>query len=336
MTAYRHITHENYESWFLLYVDKELSEEQQQQVKQFVVDNPHLGAELQALQAVVNQPVEKISFKNKGRLYKNVDEGLTDEELILFLDGEADAALSDRITKTNSRQLQQSLSLLRNTYSTADASIFYSKKEKLYRRGNTVAMRTWLFRVAAAVIVAAVGIWLFSNNSFTPKGQADYVTVQTASIADTQTAPAVTHVDGEINDVAIVEEEVMITDKNPLVTMPQQVRKTAVNSKPKQTIILEEKTSFATVMPKSKQEQLPIESIISTIEIDTEPATAIALEDPIEKAAIIVTASATETQKKRNRFFKNVSEKIKETAIEVLSDDNENIIVAGLAINVRK
>lgn len=336
MTAYRHITHENYESWFLLYVDNELSEEQQQQVKQFVVDNPHLAAELQALQAVVNQPVEKISFKNKGRLYKNVDEGLTDEELILFLDGEAGHALSEKITKSNSQQLQQRLSLLRKAYTTADASIFYSKKEKLYRRGKTIAMRTWLFRVAAAVIVAAVGIWLFSNNSFTPKGQADHVAVRTASIADTQTAPAVAHVDAEKNNVAIVEEEVMITDKNPLVTMPQQVRKIAVTSTPKPTIVREEKTSVATVMPERKQQQLPIEDIKSTIEIDTEPVNAIALEDPVQKEAAIVTASTTAPPKKRNRFFKNVSEKIKETAIEVLSDDNENIIVAGLAINVRK
>lgn len=336
MTAYRRITQENYESWFLLYVDNELSEEQQQQVKQFVASNPHLATELETLLATVNQPREKVYFKNKGCLYKNEDDVLADEDLILFLDGEASHALSEKITKSNSQQLQQRLSLLRKAYTTADATICYYNKQKLLSRGKAIAMRTWLFRIAAAVIIAAVGIWLFSNTNYIHTDDTNQVTLKASSIGDTLIAPAVAGLGSENNNKIIVEERVMIADKNSSVTPPQQVQKIAVTNTPKPTIVREEKASVATVMPERKQQQLPIEGIKSTIEIDTEPVNAIALEDPVQKEAIIVTASTIAPSKKRNRFFKNVSEKIKETAIEVLSDDNENIIVAGIAINVRK
>lgn len=330
MTDHRHITHDNYESWFLLYIDNELSEEQQQQVKQFVTNNPHLALDLEALRAVINHPGEKISFQNKGSLYKKADDELTDEELILFLDGEADNTFSERIAKSNSRQLQQRLSLLRNTYSIADASISYSKKDILYRRSKAIAMRTWLLRVAAATIVAAVGIWLFSNNSFTPKTKADAITAHTTTAPDTQTAL----VDPGQND-ADVEEHVMIADINPSVTMPRQAHKNVVDLTPPQ-IMAKEKPSLVAVIPELSQAQLLAEIVKTEIEIDTEPTTTLVIDEAIQKETMVVAASTQKPKTKQNRFFKNVSEKIKETAIEVLSDDNQNIIVAGLAINVRK
>lgn len=334
MTDHRHITHDNYESWFLLYIDNELSEEQQQQVKQFVTNNPNLALDLEALRAVINHPDEKISFQNKGSLYKKADDELTDEELILFLDGEADNTFSERIAKSNSRQLQQRLSLLRNTYSIADASISYSKKDILYRRGKAIAMRTWLFRVAAAMIVATACIWLYSNTSLTPKDQGDQLAAQNASMPDTQTAPPVAHVNSEQKDTVFIEEQLMITNANTFGTMPK-VRNIAANHTSQQAMITEEKKPFATVTPEPEPEQFSSAVIRSTIEPDIDVSAAIAFEEPMP-AATIAAATIPEPQKKRNRFFKNVSEKIKETAIDVLSDDNENIIVAGLAINVRK
>ena len=59
----------NYEEYFLLYTDKELTSTQKEEVEQFVLQHPQLQDEFLLLQSVKLLP-EDIECPDKGRLYK--------------------------------------------------------------------------------------------------------------------------------------------------------------------------------------------------------------------------------------------------------------------------
>jgi len=64
----------NYEEFFLLYVDNELSAADKQAVEQFVQANPDLAIELEMLKQM-QLPAENILFTEKDGLYRNESEG---------------------------------------------------------------------------------------------------------------------------------------------------------------------------------------------------------------------------------------------------------------------
>ncbi|MBL7749275.1 MAG: hypothetical protein JNM19_17685 [Chitinophagaceae bacterium] len=63
------ISHYNYEEWFVLYTDNELTASQKNTVDQFIAANPALKKELDLLQKIRLQP-EPIEFKYKQSLYR--------------------------------------------------------------------------------------------------------------------------------------------------------------------------------------------------------------------------------------------------------------------------
>jgi flagellar biosynthesis protein FliP len=67
------ITTNNYESFFLLYVDNELTELEKQEVESFVKSNPALSVEFVALKQTKLHP-EQIIYANKHFLYKQEEE----------------------------------------------------------------------------------------------------------------------------------------------------------------------------------------------------------------------------------------------------------------------
>ena len=78
----------NYETYFLLYADNELSAIEKNSVDEFVQSNPDLGEELVMLLQTISQK-EDILLNSKMRLYKK--ESLSSdlqEKLLLYFDNE--------------------------------------------------------------------------------------------------------------------------------------------------------------------------------------------------------------------------------------------------------
>ncbi|MEQ1624452.1 MAG: hypothetical protein ABL870_07165 [Sediminibacterium sp.] len=160
------INRTNYENFFLLYVDGELSTTEMQAVERFALENSDLGAELDALLATKLSAEDSFSFVDKEVLYRTasnvINEINYEEQFLLFLDNE--------LTETENKQtkafliahpelqapfeLLQETKLPQETISFGDKSILYQKEAR-----KPVAMGWWRMAVAAALFGLMVMVW---------------------------------------------------------------------------------------------------------------------------------------------------------------------------------
>ena len=88
------ITRHNYEEYFILYLDNELSSEDRRQVELFVQDNPDLKTELDLLNQSQLVPDTAIVFSNKEGLMRSTGSNTVinisnyGEWLLLYTDNE--------------------------------------------------------------------------------------------------------------------------------------------------------------------------------------------------------------------------------------------------------
>ena len=156
------ITRENYEEFFLLYVDNELPAAARSAVERFVDENPDLREEWEAFLQCRVQPDEEFVFPFKHELLKEEHEDM----LLSYVDGELDAkdraAVEDLISRDPS--IATELRHLLLTVSEPDHSIVFPDKESLYRteRRRRVVPLFWM-RAGVAAAVLTAGALLFLN-----------------------------------------------------------------------------------------------------------------------------------------------------------------------------
>ncbi len=71
-----HLDRNNYEEFFLLYVDNELTDGERVEVEAFILENTDLREELNLLQASKIQPETSLFFEDKNGLLKRATENL--------------------------------------------------------------------------------------------------------------------------------------------------------------------------------------------------------------------------------------------------------------------
>ena len=171
----------NYEEYFLLYVDNELSKEERREVEDFVRVNPDLREELDMLMQSVIRPDKKLVFEDKASLIKTlspvnpVNELNCEEYFILYGDNELTNEEKDLVEQFVYRnpQFQASFELFQQARLEAPLELVFPYKDSLYRHEKderVVIMRWWKIAVAAAIILAFTGsaYYLFNNNSEQP------------------------------------------------------------------------------------------------------------------------------------------------------------------------
>lgn len=153
------INRHNYEEFFLLYVDNELSAQERNAVEVFVAENADLKAELHMLQQTVFN-AEDIVFENKQGLLKDEMASLK-EQLMLYLDDELNT--TDKINTAALLKVdetaQKEFALLQRTQLQPDTNIVFADKKSLYRKeeGRVIGIAWW--RIAAAAILLGFGVW---------------------------------------------------------------------------------------------------------------------------------------------------------------------------------
>lgn len=168
------INRNNYEEFFLLYIDNELDAADRLSVENFVEQNPDLAIEFQMLQQSKALP-ENISFADKETLLRtegnNICETNYEEFFLLYIDNELSAAKRTEVEKyvLQHPELQDSFTTIKSAVLTPE-NISYGNKENLYRteKRRTVYLKPWYWVAAAIAIgIFATGAWLLQNHSTT-------------------------------------------------------------------------------------------------------------------------------------------------------------------------
>lgn len=160
------INRTNYENFFLLYVDGELSAAEMQAVERFALENSDLGSELDALLETKLSAEDSFGFIDKEILYRTASNSINEinyeEQFLLFLDNELTEAENEQ-TKAfliahpelqANFELLQSTKLPQETISFGDKSVLYQKEER-----KPVVIGWWRMAVAAAMIGLMVLVW---------------------------------------------------------------------------------------------------------------------------------------------------------------------------------
>jgi hypothetical protein len=160
------INHHNYEEYFILYMDNELSSDDRRRVEIFVQQHPDLKEELDLLFQYQLAPDTAIVFKGKEDLMKvNGDTPVTlsnyDEWLVLYADNELTTELKTKVDQfiAANPSIKKEFDLFQRTKLQpeeivfSDKSILYREEEKV----RPVAIRWWRL-AAAAVLLLGIGI----------------------------------------------------------------------------------------------------------------------------------------------------------------------------------
>jgi anti-sigma factor RsiW len=165
------ITSENYEMYFLMYVDRELDKAGQAAVEAFLSAHPELQEEMNQLkEAVLTLPAaEEIVLPNKMNLYKFdgiINDQNVEEKIILSIDNELNkeekTSLEAYLTQhTDAQQLHQQYRLT----VLPQEKIEYPNKAALYQStGKSVSMfrARWMELSIAAAVALFITVNIFS------------------------------------------------------------------------------------------------------------------------------------------------------------------------------
>jgi hypothetical protein len=165
MSKKMNISRHNYEEFFILYADNELSRDERQEVENFVLQHPDLREELEALLQAKLIPDTSIVFENKESLMKPAGAApiqLSDYEewLLLYLDDELTAEQKKGVEKFMAAHeaVRQEFLLLQKARLQPE-TIAFPFKETLYRETEKVPVvqmplrRKRVYRMAAAAIL---------------------------------------------------------------------------------------------------------------------------------------------------------------------------------------
>lgn len=152
-----HINRQNYETFFLLYADNELSAAERKTVEEFVDANPDLAEELQSLLDVI-LPAEISTADFKSNLYKKeIELDSLQESMLMALDGELDPVQAKKIQSAIKADinLQKEWNTWQQTTLDPKDKMVFADKKSLYRKeeGRVVSISFWRVAVAAAVLL---------------------------------------------------------------------------------------------------------------------------------------------------------------------------------------
>ena len=232
------ITRHNYEEYFILYLDNELSSEDRRQVELFVQDNPDLETELDLLRQSQLLPDTSVVFSNKEELMREsgadniINASNYEEWLLLYIDNELTPA--QKIAVENFIAAHPAIKLELDTLQKTKLqpeTIIFPDKESLYRKEEKVKVVAVYWKriaVAAALLLAvsSTALIFFKDRD---KG----ITVPVAQTKETkspaspgnkpvviQKEPAVENVQATDNTIA---KEKNTTDNNSLLVKEKKI-----------------------------------------------------------------------------------------------------------------
>jgi hypothetical protein len=356
----------NYEEYFILYLDNELDSESRREVEAFAQENPDLKAELDMLLQSKLTPEADISFADKDSLmrfhHSTISLANYEEWLIAYIDNELpeeDRKDAERFIAGNP-SIQRELNLLQRTKLQPE-SIVFPYKESLYRREEKarVISISWRRIAAAAVLLLAVSttaIVLINNNNKGGRINEPVVSTPAEKKSDNNTAvkqpgkesvpdQQVAAVDDKKKDKPneIKQPGNAIVKQNGI--KPDEKKEQVVPVNHDEPVIAqnnEKKPSNNLANPEHNSNVTGDEGYKETF-VDANPPKEI-LTDPNKKTDIgAVTAAQVETsdpieQPGKNKgvrgFLRKVTRTFEKRTNIKATDDDDRLLIAGLAIKL--
>lgn len=254
------INRHNYEEFFLLYVDRELTAAERVLVEEFVAANPDLKPELELLQQTTLQADVTLDDSFKNQLLKtHQEESVTEDQLLLLLDGELRTAEAKELHSVIEKDeaLQREWQWLQRTKLQVDADVVFPDKSILYKDAQparvfymSAAVRRWS-AAAAVLLMLGTGYWLM-NRQTVPAGEVAAGETKTTA----QPSTPVTKSDGKITTT----DEVAASESTPVPepAIEDKTGKGVQNSfKQVPASVVSNKTNN-TVAVQTKQQQPPV------------------------------------------------------------------------------
>lgn len=167
------INRHNYETYFLLWIDGELSAEEMEMVERFIDQHPDLAEELATLQETKLPIDESIVFADKESLLKVEQPALSmssyETYFLLYVDNELSAKdkADVELFVLQHPQLQDEFMLLKQTKLIPETIVF-TNKDLLYRKEEkekpVIYMQWKRIAVAAALIGLIFSLWMIVPN----------------------------------------------------------------------------------------------------------------------------------------------------------------------------
>jgi len=150
------ITRDNYEPFFLDYLEGNLDESMIDQFLDFLEQNPDLKEELQLFDNI-HLPEEQVAFSGKQHLYKSAQDEKPAFEMktIAYMEGDLNDEERESFETYLAAHpdLQKEYDLFGKTRLIADTSIHFPDKNKIYRKAGKTIVLNWVARVAAVIVL---------------------------------------------------------------------------------------------------------------------------------------------------------------------------------------
>ena len=340
----------NYEDYFLLYVDNELNVEQKKQVELFIKENPDLEEELVMLQQSRLIP-ETIVFEEKHLLMKEENSSFIspsnyEEWLALYVDNELSKEEKITVEKfaASHPHVQKELDLFEQTklqpdqFTFPDKNLLYRNKERV----RTISMVWWRV-AAAAILIIAAGITLYSVlNTEITSGPADKIVIskkeQVPNPAESispdqqqkQNGPALENQKDQVVISAAVEKVKQENKRQPgnnLSPSDNHIAKVNSDIPQRPALVVNEVNTTR-----------PSEQKISSVDVPGKRKQIFNGEDvtPGDSGTPNLPEYASNTENKKLRgFFRKATRFIERTSgINPANDDNK-VLIGGMAINLK-
>jgi len=165
------INNNNYEEYFLLYADKELSESGRREVEDFLQQHPELKEEFEMILMTINVPEEEETLADKSFLKKNqesfIDEKNFEEIFVLYHDNELTANEKVEVEEFLVRfpEYLSEFELFGKSKLVADDVVFADKQSLYQKEKDRKIVPLYVLKYMAAAGFVGFAIW-FSLSYF--------------------------------------------------------------------------------------------------------------------------------------------------------------------------
>ena len=285
------INRNNYEEYFLLYADNELTDSEKVEVIMFLKQNKDLEEEFRMIHYTISKPDVNVELADKSFLLRKNEESFINEKnyeevFVLYHDNELteNEKLETEEFLSHHTQLKNEFDLIGLARLTPEDSVIFPNKKKLYKKektGKVVPVIFWRALVAAVFI--GFGLWV-TQLYIQKGGRKSAVAVQ--SIPAKQIAPVV--------------GKNVLPEKKPVNTI---VHASDQNSQPSRTEINEKEKLQKSLSQKNTNSSALVKTSVKTQKPDQENLT-------------------NQSPEKINNEVVIANQKIKNIPKEQIADDN--------------